>query len=121
MIASRRLCIIHCLVSSNACVLHVRPITIEGMYRKPYHLCPKMKPEKCRPESGGVVWLNQNDVAKISLKEFFSEMKWKDWPESNLFERKKGNKKTDNQSIAISKVSKNYTYPNVIALRKHKL
>ncbi|KAL7464636.1 hypothetical protein ACHAXS_004969 [Conticribra weissflogii] len=100
---------------------------IEGMYRKPYHLCPTNKPERCGTNENGIVWLNKNNVRKLSFKTFFSEMKWVDWAESapfprKIFPRKQGSKSPkSSKSIIISKNGRNYTYPNVISLRKHKM
>jgi len=102
----------------------------EGMFRKPYHLCPPKHPEKCGPESdpNDKIWLNQNSVAGVSLYEFFTDMEWKDWAESVPFLRDTGheaNKKSSGGKtgveVSISKVSSNYTYPNVFSLRQHKL
>jgi len=104
----------------------------EGMFRKPYHLCPPKSPEKCGPSSdpNDKIWLNQNSVAGKSLLEFWTEMKWNDWAESvpflrdngeNEWKKKKGKKNVETKEISISKVSSNYTYPNVFSLRRHKL
>ena len=104
----------------------------EGMFRKPYHLCPPKSPEKCGPSSdpNDKIWLNQNSVAGKSLLEFWTEMKWNDWAESvpflrdngeNEWKKKKGKKNVETKEISISKVSANYTYPNVFSLRRHKL
>ena len=99
----------------------------EGMFRKPYHLCPPKHPEKCGPNSNPneKVWMNQNTVAGVPLLHFFTEMEWKDWAESVPFLRDTGSdgkraKKTGVE-VSISKVSANYTYPNVFGLRRHKL
>mmetsp|Transcript_581 Transcript_581/g.1189 ORF Transcript_581/g.1189 Transcript_581/m.1189 type:complete len:540 (-) Transcript_581:483-2102(-) len=99
---------------------------IEGMYRKPYHLCPTNKPERCGTNENGIVWLNKNNVRKLSFKTFFSEMKWVDWAESapfprKIFPKKQGKKSPKSSKLIISKVGRNFTYPNVISLRKHKM
>ena len=96
------------------------------MFRKPYHLCPPKHPEKCGPDAdpNEKVWMNQNSVAGISLLEFFTTMEWKDWAESVPFLRDTGNGKGKDKggdTVSISKVSANYTYPNVFGLRRHKL
>lgn len=97
------------------------------MFRKPYHLCPPMQPEKCGPTSdpSKVIWMNQNTVLGVSLLQFFTEMEWGDWPESVPFLRESGHEGRERQGtrekISISKVSANYTYPNVFGLRRHKL
>ncbi|KAL7539719.1 hypothetical protein ACHAXR_010507, partial [Thalassiosira sp. AJA248-18] len=94
----------------------------EGMFRKPYHLCPPKHPEKCGPGSDfhkDKIWMNQNTVAGISLLDFFTKMEWKDWAESVPFLRDKTDE--GSEEVSISKVSANYTYPNVFRLRQHKL
>mmetsp|Transcript_15793 Transcript_15793/g.32109 ORF Transcript_15793/g.32109 Transcript_15793/m.32109 type:complete len:135 (-) Transcript_15793:412-816(-) len=96
------------------------------MYRKPYHLCPTNKPERCGTNENGIVWLNKNNVRKLSFKNFFSEMKWVDWAESapfprKIFPKKQGKKSPKSSKLIISKVGRNFTYPNVISLRKHKM
>ena len=95
------------------------------MYRKPYHLCPPNDPKKCGPDAdpNEKVWMNQNTMIGVSLGEFFASMEWKDWAESVPFMRsvKEGNKQ-NKAEVSISKPSPhNYTYPNVFALRRHKL
>ncbi|KAL9188178.1 hypothetical protein ACHAXT_006556 [Thalassiosira profunda] len=94
----------------------------EGMFRKPYHFCPPKHPEKCGPESNpnDKVWMNQNSVAGMSLLDFFTKTPWKDWAESVPFLRDKTGEK-GGEEVSISKVSANYTYPSVFALRRHKL
>ncbi|KAL7490342.1 hypothetical protein ACHAW6_016164 [Cyclotella cf. meneghiniana] len=94
----------------------------EGMYRKPYHLCPPKFPEKCGPASdpNQKIWMNQNNVAGVKLLDFFTTFPWVDWAESVPFLRSSTNKEGDPE-VSISKPSLNYTYPNVFALRKHKL
>jgi hypothetical protein len=62
--------------------------------------------------------MNQNTVSGWSLLQFFTEMEWGDWPESVPFWRAE---KGTGETISISKVSSNYTYPNVFELRRHKL
>lgn len=64
--------------------------------------------------------MNQNSVAGKQLLEFFTTMEWKDWAESVPFLRDKTDDKKDGE-VSISKVSANYTYPNVFHLRRHKL
>ena len=97
------------------------------MFRKPYHLCPPLQPEKCGPVSdpSKIIWMNQNTVLGISLLQFFTEMEWGDWPESVPFLRDSGHEgrgtQRTNDKVSISKVSANYTYPNVFELRRHKL
>ena len=112
----------------------------EAMFRKPYHLCPPSHPEKCGPESNpnDKIWMNQNSVAGVPLLKFLTTMEYNDWAESVPFLRDPGpdkkkkslltTKKTDGQkqdddveAVSISKVSANYTYPNVFHLRRHKL
>ena len=93
----------------------------EGMFRKPYHFCSPKKPEMCGPKSDPKkkIWLNQNHMLGIKLLEFFTTVEWSDWAESVPFLREGGEESGD---ISISKVSAyNYTYPNVWALRRHKL
>lgn len=46
-------------------------------------------------------------------------MEWKDWAESVPFLRGK-EEVPSGKEVSISKVSANYTYPNVFALRRHK-
>lgn len=46
-------------------------------------------------------------------------MEWKDWAESVPFLRGK-EEVPSGREVSISKVSANYTYPNVFALRRHK-
>jgi hypothetical protein len=86
-----------------------------------------MQPEKCGPRSdpNKAIWMNQNTVVGMSLLQFFTEMEWGDWPESVPFLRDsshegKGARGT-REKVSISKVSANYTYPNVFELRRHKL
>ena len=59
-----------------------------------------------------------------SLLDFF-EMEWKDWAESVPFLRDQGREARlvtpTGKEVSISKVSANYTYPNVFGLRRHKL
>ena len=59
-----------------------------------------------------------------SLLDFF-EMEWKDWAESVPFLRDQGREARGvtptGKEVSISKVSANYTYPNVFGLRRHKL
>lgn len=95
----------------------------EGMFRKPYHLCPPKHPEKCGPGSDpdAKIWMNQNSMAGVSLLQFFTEMEWNDWAESVPFLRNKVDEKKGSEEFPISKVSANYTYPNVFGLRRHKL
>jgi hypothetical protein len=92
------------------------------MYRKPYHLCPPKFPEKCGQASDPdqKIWLNQNNVAGVQLLDFFTTFPWVDWAESVPFLRSSTNKE-GGPEVSISKPSLNYTYPNVFALRKHKL
>ena len=92
----------------------------EGMFRKPYHFCSPKKPEMCGPKSDPKkkIWLNQNHMLGIKLLEFFTTVEWSDWAESVPFLREGGEESGD---ISISKVCANYTYPNVWALRRHKL
>ncbi|KAL3816255.1 hypothetical protein ACHAXA_000194 [Cyclostephanos tholiformis] len=95
----------------------------EAMYRKPYHFCPPKKPEMCGPGSdpNKKLWLNQNFVAGMSLQDFF-EIEWSDWAESVPFLRDQGSHGAPiGKVVSISKVSANYTYPNVFRLRKRKL
>ena len=94
----------------------------EGMYRKPYHLCPPKSPEKCGPKSDPQqkVWLNQNSLRGISFLTFLSSFEWNDWAESVPFLRKIDEER-DSPQVSISKVSKNFTYPNIFRLRRHKL
>ena len=93
------------------------------MFRKPYHLCPPKHPEKCGPGSDpdAKIWMNQNSMAGVSLLQFFTEMEWNDWAESVPFLRNKVDEKKGSEEFPISKVSANYTYPNVFGLRRHKL
>jgi hypothetical protein len=60
---------------------------------------------------------------KKSLLDFF-EMEWKDWAESVPFLRFQGREargvKSTGKEVSISKVSANYTYPNIFGLRRHK-
>jgi hypothetical protein len=99
----------------------------EGMFRKPYHMCPPKHPERCGPESdpNEKVWMNQNTVAGMTLLHFFTELEWKDWAESVPFlredDKKMKGRNEDSNQISISKPSANYTYPSVFALRRHKL
>jgi len=96
----------------------------EAMFRKPYHLCPPNHPERCGPGSdpNNKIWLNQNSLVGVSLLEFFTKFEWNDWAESVPFYRDKVEKKDfANSAVSISKVSANYTYPDVFALRRHKL
>mmetsp|Transcript_47602 Transcript_47602/g.101156 ORF Transcript_47602/g.101156 Transcript_47602/m.101156 type:complete len:666 (-) Transcript_47602:73-2070(-) len=95
----------------------------EAMFRKPYHLCPPKHPEKCGPGSdpNSKVWLNQNSVAGVSLLQFWTEMEWNDWAESVPFLRNKVDTNRETDEMPISKVSANYTYPNIFGLRRHKL
>lgn len=92
----------------------------EGMFRKPYHFCSPRKPEMCGPKSDpkNKIWLNQNHMLGIKLIEFLTTVQWADWAESVPFLRDGGEGEGD---VSISKVSANYTYPNVWALRRHKL
>ena len=92
----------------------------EGMFRKPYHFCSPRKPEMCGPKSDPKkkIWLNQNHMLGIKLIEFFTTVQWADWAESVPFLRDGGE---EEEEVSISKVSANYTYPNVWALRRHKL
>eukprot|EP00804_Cyclotella_cryptica_P026423 CCRYP_008091-RB/>CCRYP_008091-RB protein AED:0.18 eAED:0.18 QI:165/1/1/1/0.83/0.71/7/1818/557 len=94
----------------------------EGMYRKPYHLCPPKFPERCGPTSDPdqKIWMNQNNVAGVKLLDFFTTFPWVDWAESVPFLRSSTNREGDPE-VSISKPSLNYTYPNVFALRRHKL
>lgn len=96
------------------------------MFRKPYHLCPPNHPERCGPESDPKkkIWLNQNSMVGNTLLHFFTDMEWGDWAESVPFMRdedEKSKKKKGGPEMSISKVSTNYTYPNVFGLRQHKL
>ena len=94
------------------------------MFRKPYHLCPPKHPEKCGPGSNpnDKIWLNQNSVGGVKLLDFFTKFEWNDWAESVPFLRSKdGEQKHGGEEVSISKVSENYTYPNVFGLRRHKL
>ena len=58
-----------------------------------------------------------------SLLDFF-EVEWGDWAESVPFLRDTGSEAkgvhSTGEEVSISKVSANYTYPNVFRLRRHK-
>ncbi len=95
----------------------------EAMMRKPYHFCPPKHPERCGPGTS-TLWMNHNYIAGVNLHGFFTTVEWSDWAESTHFMRDEAvengrTKKVDMYSI--SKPSANYTYPNVFALRRHKL
>jgi hypothetical protein len=95
----------------------------EAMMRKPYHFCPPKHPEKCGPGTA-TVWMNHNNMIGTQLVEFFTTVEWVDWAESTHFMR---NEALENGKVkavdpySISKPGANFTYPNVFALRKHKL
>eukprot|EP00986_Skeletonema_menzelii_P019901 scaffold29536_cov160-Skeletonema_menzelii.AAC.2 len=95
----------------------------EAMMRKPYHFCPPKHPERCGPGTD-TLWMNHNNMVGLSLVDFFTTVEWSDWAESTNFMRNEAlengaAKKVDLYSI--SKPGDNYTYPNVFALRRHKL
>lgn len=69
----------------------------DGMYRKPWHMCPSIDPSKC-PDI--VVGWNRTHVEHVSRKEFFT-FPW-------------------NDSIEHSK-HEDFTYSDVFALRRRKL
>jgi len=95
----------------------------EAMFRKPYHLCPPDKPNMCGPDSNPnkTIWMNQNTVAGVPLLHFLTDMKWEDWAESVPFWREAEGGGKKKARVSMSKVSANYTYPNVFGLRRHKL
>lgn len=102
--------------------LQVSCIRAEGMYRKPYHLCPPKNPERCGPGSdpNNKIWMNQNSMIGTKLLDFFTTFPWVDWAESVPFLRSSTHREGD-EEVSISKPSLDYTYNNVFALRKHKL
>lgn len=97
----------------------------EAMFRKPYHLCPKKEkhPENCGPNTS-TIWMNHNNLAGTQLVDFFTTFQWSDWAESTHFMR---NEAVENGTVinidqySISKPGPDYTYPNVFAMRRHKL
>eukprot|EP00985_Skeletonema_marinoi_P018848 scaffold10665_cov80-Skeletonema_marinoi.AAC.2 len=95
----------------------------EAMMRKPYHFCSPKHPERCGPGTG-TLWMNHNNIAGTDLLDFFTTVEWTDWAESTHFMRNEivenGQVRTVD-SYSISKPGVNYTYPNVFALRRHKL
>ena len=68
--------------------------------------------------------MNHNNLAGMGLVDFFTKIEWSDWAESTHFMRyealENGNVKKEDL-YSISEPSANYTYPNVFALRRHKL
>ena len=95
----------------------------EAMMRKPYHLCSAKHPERCGPGTD-TLWMNHNNIMGTQLVDFFTSVKWIDWAESTYFMRTdalKNGQATTVDPYSISKPGTNYTYPNVFALRKHKL
>jgi len=105
------------LIVLNSCFFRA-----EGMFRKPYHLCPPKNPERCGPESNPFekIWMNQNSLIGTKLLDFFTTFPWADWAESVPFLRSNTHHEGGEQ-VSISKPSLNYTYDNVFSLRKHKL
>lgn len=95
----------------------------EAMMRKPYHFCPRKHPERCGPGTD-VLWLNHNNIAGVNLHGFFTTVEWTDWAESTHFMRNEAMENGQRKKVdlySISKPGANYTYPNVFALRRHKL
>ena len=79
----------------------------EAMKRLPWHVCcPNNINSEC-PGAAFIGFEHRDTLKNHSLADFF-QMEWGDWPESTNFRN-------------LSFVGKDFTYPNIFALRRHKL
>lgn len=95
----------------------------EAMFRKPYHFCPPKHPERCG-QGTNTVWMNHNNMMGLKLVDFLTTVEWSDWAESTHFMRNEAFENEQMKKVdpySISKPGANYTYPNVFAMRRHKL
>jgi len=70
----------------------------DGMYRKPWHMCPSIDPSEC-PDT--YIGLNRTHLEHVSREEFFT-LPWNDWKEKEYKQE-------------------SFSYSNVFALRRRKL
>lgn len=79
----------------------------EAMKRNPWHVCyPNNISSEC-PGAEFIGFEHKSVLKNYTLSEFF-EMEWGDWPESTNFRN-------------LSFVGKQFIYPNIFQLRRHKL